>query len=310
MDSRQLGYFREIVECGSLTAAARRLAIAQPSLSQHVRNLEGELGAALLLRTAKGVVPTEAGQLLFKYAVKVTELLQQAGEEIRLTEVHPSGRVTFGLPASISMALSVPLAETVRVEMPRVQLCAIEAMSGHIRQWVGAGEIDIGLVYDLEGLSDYTSQLLLHEELYFYSAADDWPFEVPPGSPVPLDAVAALDLILPSMNHGLRLLVERMTASTGKAIRVVVEMDSLQQIKTLVARGSGYTVLSPAAVHDLTTTGALVGGPIVEPAIRRPVHLVRSTRRPVTAASRALEAICVEVIRDLVARRIWQAELN
>lgn len=309
MDSRQLGYFREIVECGSLTAAARRLGIAQPSLSQHVRNLEEGLGATLLLRTAKGVVATEAGQVLYGFAVKMTKLLQEAEEEVRQTDTVPSGRVTFGLPASVSMALSVPLAETVRVEIPRVQLCAIEAMSGHIKQWVGAGEIDIGLLYDLDGLSDCTSRLLMHEDLWFYAAGDDWPFPTLPGSPVPLAALQGLDLILPSMGHGLRLLIERVMGGIGLAPRVVVEMDSLQQIKMLVARGSGYTALSPAAVHDMTTTGALVGGPIVEPAIRRPVHLVRSTRRPVTAASRALEGICVDVVRDLVTRRIWNADL-
>lgn len=308
MDSRQLGYFREIVECGSLTAAARRLGIAQPSLSQHVRNLEAHLGATLLMRTAKGVVPTEPGQVLYGFAVRVTDLLREAEGEVRNADAEPTGRVTFGLPASVSMALSVPLAETVRVELPRVQLCAIEAMSGHIKAWVAAGEIDIGLLYDREGLADCTSRLLLHERLHFYAAPDDWPFDTAPGSPVPLAALDGLDMILPSPGHGLRLLVERAAAGVGVGLRVVVEMDSLQQIKTLVARGSGHTVLSPAAVHDLASIGALVGGPIVEPMLRRPVWLVRSARRPVSTASRALEAICVEVIEDLVTRRIWDAE--
>lgn len=309
MDSRQLGYFREIVECGSLTAAARRLGIAQPSLSQHVRNLEAELGSPLLLRTAKGVVATEAGQVLYGHAVRMTDLLRKAEEDVRRIEAVPAGRVTLGLPASVSMALSVPLAETVRVEMPRVQLCATEAMSGHIKDFVNRGELDIGLLYDLDGLVDCISVLMMNEELWFYAAPDDWPFETPPGSPVPLAALAGLDLILPSLNHGLRLLVERVMADVAGPPRVVVEMDSLQQIKMLVARGSGHTVLSPAAVHDMTMAGTLVGGPIVEPSIRRPVYLVRSTRRPLTTASRALETICLEVVRDLVSRGIWQAEL-
>lgn len=309
MDSRQLGYFREIVECGSLTAAARRLGIAQPSLSQHLRNLEADLGATLLLRTVKGVVPTDSGRILYRHAVAMTDLLRQAEQEVRQVEAVPTGRVTFALPASVSMALSVPLAETVRIELPQVRLCAVEAMSGHIKQWVGSGEIDIALLYDVEELSDCTSRPLLHEDLHFYAAPDDWPLDEPPGSPVPLQALNGLDLILPSPNHGLRRLVERVASAAGLDIRVVVEMDSLQQIKMLVARGSGYTILSPAAVHDLEAVGALAGGPIVEPTIRRPIHLVRSTRRPVTAASRAVEAICLEVVRDLVTRRIWQADL-
>ncbi|MDX1731416.1 MAG: LysR substrate-binding domain-containing protein, partial [Aurantimonas coralicida] len=90
--------------------------------------------------------------------------------------------------------------------------------------------------------------------------------------------------------------------------RVVTEMDSLQQIKALVARGSGHTILSPAAVHDLAETGRLLGSQIVSPRMRRPVYLVRSARRPVSAATRAIETHCIRVIEDLVRRRIWQAE--
>jgi LysR family nitrogen assimilation transcriptional regulator len=207
------------------------------------------------------------------------------------------------------MALSVPLAETVRVDRPRIQLCAIEAMSGHIKQWVMSGEIDIGLLYDLQELTAFTSQLLLHEDLYFYSGADSWPFSTPPGVPVTLAAVAEVDLILPSLRHGLRMLMDQVMKANGIEGRIVIEMDSLQQIKVLVARGSGYTVLSPAAVHDLTANGTLVGSPIVEPAVRRPVYLVRATQRSVTAASRVVEATCLGVIRDLIKRGIWKADL-
>ena len=164
MDSRQLGYFREIVDCGSLSGAARRLGIAQPSLSQHVRNLERELGLPLLLRTAKGVVPTEAGRVLHGHALRLAALLAQAAAEVREVERVPSGRVSLALPASVSMALSVPLAETVRVEMPQVRLCVIEAMSGHVRDFVNRGEVDLGLLYDTAGLVDGTARHLLAVE--------------------------------------------------------------------------------------------------------------------------------------------------
>ena len=55
------------------------------------------------------------------------------------------------------MALSIPLAETVRVEMPRVHFCATEAMSGHIKEWVKSGEIDLALLYDEDGIGDVPS---------------------------------------------------------------------------------------------------------------------------------------------------------
>jgi LysR family nitrogen assimilation transcriptional regulator len=64
MNLRRLKYFVKIVDIGSLTQAAEVLHIAQPALSQQVATLEGELDQQLLIRTKRGVTPTEAGKIL------------------------------------------------------------------------------------------------------------------------------------------------------------------------------------------------------------------------------------------------------
>ena len=74
MENRQLLYFTRIVELGSFTKAAAELRIAQPSLGQQVRNLEEELGTALLVRHSRGVKPTEAGAVLFEHASRIETL--------------------------------------------------------------------------------------------------------------------------------------------------------------------------------------------------------------------------------------------
>ncbi|MFP3561420.1 LysR family transcriptional regulator, partial [Paraburkholderia sp. SIMBA_049] len=66
MDIRQLRYFVSIVEYGSLGKAAEKLFVAQPSLSQQIAKLEGDLGVALLVRSPQGVKPTAAGQALYR----------------------------------------------------------------------------------------------------------------------------------------------------------------------------------------------------------------------------------------------------
>ncbi len=63
MNLRRLKYFVKIVDIGSLTQAAEVLHIAQPALSQQVATLEGELDQQLLIRTKRGVTPTEAGKV-------------------------------------------------------------------------------------------------------------------------------------------------------------------------------------------------------------------------------------------------------
>ncbi len=64
MNLRRLKYFVKIVDIGSLTQAAEVLHIAQPALSQQVATLEGEMDQQLLIRTKRGVTPTEAGKIL------------------------------------------------------------------------------------------------------------------------------------------------------------------------------------------------------------------------------------------------------
>lgn len=309
LDSRQLRYFREIIESGSMSGAARTLGIAQPSLSQLVRNLEDSLGVELLIRTARGITATEAGERLYHHACRIESVLAAARADVVGVGSEPSGPVLFGMPPSVSMALSIPMAETIRLGMPQVQFSVTEAMTGHLRDWVMKGEVDLALLYDVSNIGDCSSSLLVTETLWVYAAPDDWPFEDPPGAPVTLRQVAGTDLVLPSERHGLRAFVERAARAERLSLRVSIAIDSMTQIKALVARGSGYTILSPAAVSDMVGDGTLVGSPIVDPPLRRNIYLVRSAASPATLARRRTEETCREVVADLVARNIWQADI-
>ena len=150
MDIRHLKYFIAISEERSLSAASRRLGVAQPSLSQHVIKLEDELGLPLITRSAQGIQLTDEGRLLLRHAREICGSLATCLAEMKETGGAVRGRVAFGMPPSVSMVMSVPLAETVRIEFPDVRLQAIEAMSGFIRNWIGDQTVDIGFLYDID----------------------------------------------------------------------------------------------------------------------------------------------------------------
>ncbi|MBT0717231.1 LysR family transcriptional regulator [Rosenbergiella epipactidis] len=71
MNLRRLKYFVKIVDTGSLTRASEVLHIAQPALSQQLATLEGEFNQQLLIRTKRGVIPTDAGQVLYHHAKSI-----------------------------------------------------------------------------------------------------------------------------------------------------------------------------------------------------------------------------------------------
>ena len=306
MDIKQLRYFIAIAEEGSLSAASQRLRVAQPSLSQHVIKLEQELGVTLVARSSRGVVLTASGEILLRHAREICQSMSVCQEMVKKSGSVLEGSVAFGMPSSTSMVLSAPLAETVRHLAPKVKLCVVEAMSGFIREWLQDETIDLGFLYDLDDARLLEARELMHEELYFFAAADDWPLKRPAGEPVPLAEIVGLDLVLPSRRHGMRRTIENFAHARGLELNVSVEMDALAQIKELVSRGSGYTILAAAAAHDRVARGELISSPIVDPVITRPIYLVRKLTRPQTYVSREVERITLEVINDLVSRGIWK----
>jgi len=307
VDIKQLRYFIAIAEEGSFSAAAQRVHVAQPSLSQHVLALERDLRVTLLDRSPRGVSLTESGEILLAHAREIAASMERAVEAVRQSSTEPQGDVSFGLPSSVSMVLSVPLAETVRLELPSVRLRAIEAMSGFIQQWLEDQSIDLGMLYDVSQVRHLNLRLLMTEELCFFAAPDAWPFGTEPGSPVRLADIAQVELVATSQHHGLRKMIERFTRSNGVRLNIATEMDALHQIKIMVARGSAYTILAPSAAFDFVERGELIMAPIVEPRMMRPVYLVRNPAKPFTHATRELERITVDVIHDLIARGIWRA---
>ena len=310
MDIRHLKYFVAISQERSLSAASLRLGVAQPSLSQHVIRLEEELGVPLMVRSPRGIVLTEEGNLLARHAREICRSLDRCVADLKEAGGAPRGPVAFGMPPSVSMVMSVPLAETVRVEMPQVRLQAIEAMSGYIKTWLEDGTVDLAFLYDLDRKEHFHAQHILDEQLCFFSAPDAWPLDTAPGTPVPLARIAGLELILPSPTHGLTITINRHAQAHGITLNVVIEMDAMTQIKELVARGSGYTIFAPAAAHDFVRRGELVKSPIVAPQITRPVLLVTNPARTQSRAGRAVIDLTMQVARDLVRRGIWEGRLR
>ncbi|MHC5656219.1 LysR family transcriptional regulator [Stappia sp.] len=309
MDIRHLRYFIAISEAPSLSAAAQAIGVAQPSLSQYVQRMEHELGVQLVERSPRGTVLTHEGHLLVAHAREICASMERCVAEMRDLSGATRGKVSFGMPPSVSMVMSVPLAETVRVELPEVRLRAIEAMSGYIKSWIEDETVDMGFLYDLEKVEHFRVIHMLDEQLFFFSAPDTWPLDTPPGAPVPMRALEGLEMILPGPSHGLRKTIERHASACDVSLNVVIEMDAMTQIKELAARGSGHTIFAPAAVHDFVARGELLKAPIVEPTISRPVYLVSKPARAMSRACRAVEKITLEVARDLVRRGIWEGRL-
>ena len=98
MDLRQIRYFVSVAERGGFAAAASTLNIAQSALSRHVKELEDELGGALLERGARGVSVTESGKVLLARGRWLLGTIDDIKAEVRTENREPSGTVRIGAP--------------------------------------------------------------------------------------------------------------------------------------------------------------------------------------------------------------------
>ena len=123
MNIRRLQYFVKIVDIGSLTQAADVLHVAQPALSQQLATLEAEVRQQLLLRTTRGVTPTEAGKVLYRHAQLILRQCEQAKSEMSASNAGINGAVSVGLaPGTAAAGLALPLLRTTRARHPGILL--------------------------------------------------------------------------------------------------------------------------------------------------------------------------------------------
>ncbi len=143
-------YLVQVVEAGSVTAAARRCHLAQPSLSQQIQKLEDELGEPLLQRRARGVTPTEAGRRVYEQARAMLEARDRLLASFREREELRTGEVTFGAIPTIAPCLLGRLLAPFRKEFPRVQTRVREAQTGELIRMVVDEEVDFAVVSDIQ----------------------------------------------------------------------------------------------------------------------------------------------------------------
>jgi LysR family tcuABC transcriptional regulator len=247
MDLRQLRYFAQIVESGSLSKASRQLFVAQPALSQQLSKLEEEVGKPLLHRSSRGVAPTENGLALYHHARFMLRQLDQALSIARKESGTVQGMVSVGLPATTVSALGLPLVRRVRERYPSILLNVVEGMSGHLGQMMRMGQLDLAVLFAPDVAPDLTVEALLEEELFVILPRHSKLVPAKRAS-ITLAEAAALPLIVPTTTHGLRRRIAAELERRSLSAQVVAEIDSLALLMNCVYDGMGATIKPMAAI--------------------------------------------------------------
>ena len=306
MDLKQLEYFVRVAELGSFTRASISLDIAQPALSRQIRLLEVELRQNLLTRNGRGAVPTEAGKLLLEHGRGILHQVSLTIEELGAARGALAGKVSIGLPPSLSKLITVPLARAFREHLPQAQLTLTEGFSLLMHEGLRVGNLDMAVLYNPEQSSDLEMATLHEDELSLISPAEKNSSKSSKTTAKPhtvsLSDVAELPLILPSRPNAFRILIESELMGLGKRPNVILEVDGLNAILNLVKEGMGHAVLPSYTLSNFDNASPFIVKAIQSPSIKSQLMLVWSSRRPTTQTQKKAMEIVKQVVRKAIDR--------
>lgn len=303
MELRSLRCFQAVAELGSYSKGAAYLNLSQPAVSRQVAKLEAELGRALFHRHGHGVRLTDAGRVFLERSQSVLRQLEQAKAEMRDAPGGPSGILTLAVPPGAANYLVPPLVERFRRRYPDVLLQIVSGFSGHIREWVASGRVDLACLHDPAPMRGFAIVALVREEIFLVGPPDDTRID----GRVRLSTLPALPLILPSRSHRLRQRIDTMAAAKGLHFDLRAEVDGQAIIRTLVKRGIGFSLLTRGAIEADVRSG-VVRAFAFQPSLSWTFAMVAQERAPDSELREALSDTVRAVCRDLTASGEWPGE--
>jgi LysR family nitrogen assimilation transcriptional regulator len=306
MDIAQLRTLIVVAELGSLSKASDRLRIAQPALSRQIRMLEEELGVALFTRHGRGMALTEKGRDVREHASRISSELDEIRATAADVDAPLSGQIAIGLPPTVADIVSAPLVAAFRAAHPNAMLRLVSAYTGYLLDWLHRGEIDVAILYDPRTARSVRSHPLLLENLFLIGPSDAGFSTV---RAFPFKRLDGQRLLLPSVRHGLRTIVERCATEAGVTLEVVVEADSYATLKDLVRAGHGWTILPLAPIFADVAAGGLTAAPLIDPAPVRRLVLSYPADRPPPRLARFAGKTIADIVAAQVERGVWPGQL-
>jgi len=277
MDFHQLRIFSEVYRLRSFTRAAESLHISQPTISEHIKNLEGELSCKLFDRMGRTIIPTAEAELLFPRSRQLLDALNRLQDDLLRSREEISGEIALGA-STIPGTYIIPgrVVEFRRLHPEVTFKVLIEDTAGIVKM-ILAHELFCGIV-GAQTPSDKLTYLPFHrDELVLVGRNDLFP-----AGPRNVSALAELPFLLREEGSGTRQIMEEYLAGQGMAVsdlNTVAILGSTAAVKEAACQGLGVTILSRLAVAKELAEGTL--GEITIKGLRmgRDFYLVYHTQR-------------------------------
>jgi len=253
MELRHLRYFVAVAEAGSLTVAAEQtLHTSQPSLSRQIRDLEGEVGARLLTRRARGIELTPAGKAFLEHARSVLSQVEVAGEAARRV-AHPAKPCfAMGFLTGHELTWMPETLQILRHELPNIDVMISSQNSPLLADGLSKGKIDAAFLRRERGVAELAFRLLVKEPLVVILPGDHRLAALKAISP--RDLVGETFVAVSNTAPVLRKVIDNYLKRSGVNITPDHEADHLSMGMSLIASTRGVGLLPAYAQNFLPSS--------------------------------------------------------
>ena len=285
MTLRQVESFLALSREGNFTRAARRLHLSQPTLSEHIQELEREIGKPLFARRHRQVVLTEAGRVLEPYVTGIVASLESAAQAVAELDGLRHGSLLLGASTTPGIYVLPRIIGHFRAAYPGITLSLQIANSRTIEERVRAAHLDLGVVGGhVLGTGQQCVAAGLVDELVLIVPPDhEWARR----SSMGIERISEQPLLMREEGSATRLLTERALQQAGVPYRVAMELDHTEAIKQAVMAGLGMAIVSAHAVRREIAAKYLAGVRIRGAGLRRHFHVIHGPGRRVSGSAQA-----------------------
>lgn len=251
MNLKQAKYVKTIAQCGSLTAAAKKLYVSQPSLSQMLRQIEDEIGLPIFDRTVSPFRVTYAGEKYLAAADTVLNANAQLESQLREIKHDHSGRLRLGISISRGLQVLHLVLPIFAKQYPYVTLELTETGSASLEELLRKGEIDLAMAA-IESTSPSMAYELIEKETIGILAGKDSHLAKTclSGTPVRLDEVREDPFVILKEGHSARVIQDKLFRKLDFEPRILLETNTLEIGKRVTLESGACMVLPNIYVDE------------------------------------------------------------
>lgn len=287
MTLRHMKIFVAVYQEHSVTKAADRLHLAQPSVSLAVRELEDFYHVRLFDRISRHIYPTEIGHKFYDYALHIVSLFSEMENGIPSWEnkapIHIGSSITLGnrvLPS---------LVKSYRAAHPDIPVRVTIKNTETIEQYVLNNKVDFALVEGGTSHTEFTAEPFYSDRLCFI-ASPRHPLAALPD--VPLEKIAEYDLLLREPGSAGREIADSLFLSKGISISPAWESVSTQALLRAAENLLGIAILPRLLVQEELSSGALAEIPVSDAELSRTFYLIRHRNKYLPPSAESFWELC------------------